>query len=465
MRMPDSTQTNVLLDRARYQADPLADATVSGILGAWNLVPPGAGVEESLRINANQWQRLGSVNRLFGKWQNNASLVGWKTQDEATSPDIAAELEAYVQKAQAMPDWADHAKIERAEAIFLDYGVLSCTLLFCSSLPECYVIPDLSAVLHVSGQLEQRTDHRIRATAAMVFPVMMPGGLSRPEGSGVAQILKVRLIHATIRNLILRGDPEDIVRAFDSGPPSPTSGMLRPMPRIRTTGDMQQNLFSLGWNLGNNALPCNQEELAYTLLTFGYVFLRSMRKLGLGLSLADEDAYLHTWNVVGHILGIRRELMADTMEEAAKLFAVLQARGRSRQVEPDARPDLAQSLMHTMEKVLPLRVLKPFPALLTHHLCGRTTAKDLGLKRRVSWLSRGLFAVGMLAVRAIDQAIRLVSPGFCISALITRVLGNRFMEKVLMDQIRPLKLPGTLLEQVQTMKDRWRSKSKRKSRR
>jgi hypothetical protein len=44
-------------------------------------------------------------------------------------------------------------------------------------------------------------------------------------------------------------------------------------------------------------------------------------------------------------------------------------------------------------------------------------------------------------------------------------LGNRFMEKVLMDQIRPLKLPGTLLEQVQTMKDRWRSKSKRKSRR
>jgi hypothetical protein len=462
MRMPDSAQTNLLLDHARYQADPLADATVSDILGAWNVVPPEAGIEESLRINANQWQRLGCVNRLFGKWQNNASLTDWKTQDSSASPEVAAKLEAYVQKAQAMPDWADRAKIERAEAIFLDYGILSCTLLFCSSLPECYVVPDLSAVLHVSGQLEKRTDHRIRATAAMIFPVMMPGGLTRPGGSGIAQILKVRLIHATIRNLILRGDPEDIVQAFDNSPPSPTSGMLRPLPHIRTTGDMQQNLFSLGWNLGTNALPCNQEELAYTLLTFGYVFLRSLRKLGLGLSPADEDAYLHTWNVVGHILGIRRELMVDTMAEAADLFAVLQARGRSRQVEPDARPELAQSLMHTMEKVLPLRVLKPFPVLLTHHLCGRATASELGLKRRVSWLSRGLFAIGMLAVRAIDSVIRLVLPGYCISRLITRVLGGRFMEKILMDQIRPLKLPGTLLEQVQTMNDRWRSKSKGK---
>ncbi|MEB0178442.1 oxygenase MpaB family protein, partial [Undibacterium sp. CCC3.4] len=72
--------------------------------------------------------------------------------------------------------------------------------------------------------------------------------------------------------------------------------------------------------LGEDGLPCNQEELAYTLLTFGYVFLRSLRTLGLGLAQEDELAYLHTWNVVGHILGIRRELMAETMEQAEALF-------------------------------------------------------------------------------------------------------------------------------------------------
>jgi hypothetical protein len=79
----------------------------------------------------------------------------------------------------------------------MEYGALSVTMLFCSSLPECYVIPDLAAVLHATGQLETHTDYRIRATGAMIFPVMMAGGLTAPDGGGIAQILKVRLIHHT----------------------------------------------------------------------------------------------------------------------------------------------------------------------------------------------------------------------------------------------------------------------------
>ena len=43
-----------------------------------------------------------------------------------------------------------------------DHGALSCILLFCASLPECYVVPDLSSVLHTTGQLEQNTEYRIR---------------------------------------------------------------------------------------------------------------------------------------------------------------------------------------------------------------------------------------------------------------------------------------------------------------
>ena len=66
----------------------------------------------------------------------------------------------------------------------MDHGALSCILLFCASLPECYVVPDLSSVLHTTGQLEQNTEYRIRSTAAMIFPVMLHGGLSH-RGAGV----------------------------------------------------------------------------------------------------------------------------------------------------------------------------------------------------------------------------------------------------------------------------------------
>lgn len=129
----------------------------------------------------------------------------------------------------------------------------------------------------------------------MIFPVMMQGGLAQPEGSGVAQILKVRLIHACIRSLILRDSPADVMAQLGDQRNQTGAGVIAPLADAATGRiSMHQSMAAHGWKVGEDGLPCNQEELAYTLLTFGYVFLRSMRKLGLGLSQADEEAFLHT---------------------------------------------------------------------------------------------------------------------------------------------------------------------------
>ena len=61
---------------------------------------------------------------------------------------MAKALNHYVQAAQMLPPWADARKFERAEKLFMDHSALSCILLLCASLPECYVVPDLSSVLH-----------------------------------------------------------------------------------------------------------------------------------------------------------------------------------------------------------------------------------------------------------------------------------------------------------------------------
>ena len=34
----------------------------------------------------------------------------------------------------------------------------------------------------------------------------------------------------------------------------------------------------------------------------------------------DEEAYLHCWNVVGHVLGIHRDLLVDTMAQGAAML-------------------------------------------------------------------------------------------------------------------------------------------------
>lgn len=197
---PQPSAPNLSFQDMRRHADPLGDGTIARILGDW----PAQGWPAD---DAPQWRRIAEVNRLFGEWADNASLAHWHAPSTVLGQEAAQALTDYVQQAQALPPWADPQKIQRAERLFMEHGALSCILLFCSSLPECYVLPDLADVLHTAGQLEQHTEHRIRSTAAMIFPVMMRGGLDANGGAGIAQSLKVRLIHSTIRNLILRGAP------------------------------------------------------------------------------------------------------------------------------------------------------------------------------------------------------------------------------------------------------------------
>ncbi len=457
-----------LLDQLRFTADPLADDTVSRIVGPWQSLPESPDLQATLDANTLPWQRLTVVNHLFGKWQDNQSLRDWRADPATTPPDIAAELAQFVRTAQVLPEWADARKMERAEQIFIDHSLLSCVLLFCSSLPECYVIPDLSSVLQATGQLDQHTDYRIRATAAMVFPVMMPGGLMSASGSGMAQIIKVRLIHATVRNLLLRGSPSHAVAAHSAPQGHTDQGVAPPLsselpgsePKTQPKPSMQTTLFALGWDVNAQGLPCNQEELAYTLLTFGYVVLRSLRKLGLGLAPADEEAYLHAWNVVGHVLGLQADLRVERMADAEILFTQLQARGIARQVTPDPRPHLTRALMQTMQAVLPLRVLKPVPVLLTRFLCGAGTSAQLSLNLQVSWVARLLFMLGMSIILGLDRLIRLLSPGFTFSGLLTRWVGERFMRELLLSQTRPLQLPWTLRQQMQGELDKRSAKKK-----
>ena len=180
--LPDTLDT--LLDHTQYRADPLADRTINDILGPWGQLPDAAAAKlqesgEASTLVAQwqpQWQKLAAVTQTFAQWTDNGSISGWRG-GPGLAPEISASLENYVQAARRLPDWADPAKLTRAEALFMDYGALSVTRLFCSSLPECYVIPDLAAVLQVTGKLVTHTDYRIRATGAMIFPVMMRGGL------------------------------------------------------------------------------------------------------------------------------------------------------------------------------------------------------------------------------------------------------------------------------------------------
>jgi hypothetical protein len=423
------------LDAMQWVADPHADETVAAILA--NATP-----EERAR-------RVDALNAAIRGWQTNAAVRAAAPDAKLAALGLEQPLVRYLGAAQPLPAWAQPERIARAEAIFMDYGALSVTMLFCASLPECYVVPDLAAVLHATGQLEDRAEHRIRTTGAMIFPVMMHGGLTQPDGAGIAQILKVRLIHATIRNLILRGPPGALT----------SRSQVLPLAAARPGDSMTHALGVHGWDLARCGLPNNQEELAYTLLTFSYVFLRSMRRLGIPLTAEQEEDYLHAWNVAGHFLGIRRELMVDTMDAAAELFARMQARGRAAGLAdrtlPDARPHLAAALMNAMKSAFPHGMLRDFPVLLTRRLLEPQSCADLGLDAEVSWVSRTCFAAVMSGIRAVDAVARLAFADFSLSRLVTRAVGYRLTCALLMSQTRELAVPSGLRPGIRALIARW----------
>ena len=407
------------------EADPLADRTVAAIIGPWSDVSGAMGPGIA---------RIGQATRLMSDWTTNASLRSWAPEALAADADVVAALRAYIDEGSRLPEWARKADLERAEDIFMDYGPLSCVLLFCASLPQCYVLPHLSEVLHVAGQLEAHTEHRIRQTAAMVFPVMMKDGLTGGDGGGIAQVLKVRLIHATIRHLILRGTPQE------------AAGRIDPVASPGGPANLQQALLANGWDVPRQGLPCNQLELAYTLLTFSYVFLKGMRKLRMRLSKREEEAYLHTWNVAGHVLGIRADLMAHTMKEAAAMFKGIQSMARARPSTPDVRPALGRALIDTMGRSIWLPVIRKLPVPMTRWLIGGRTAGEIGVNERVGLLTRATFLGARLAVRVFDDVMRLVVRRFSLTRMFTRVVGYHLLTRFLLDQTRPLGLPDELLQ-------------------
>lgn len=425
----------------RLRADPLADDTVARILGGWDDGAPPL----------SRWDAIALVERALASWDANGTLDAWRADDSTPAP-IGAALEDYLQRARRLPAWCDAGKVGCAEAVFGGLGMLSLTLLSCAGVPEAGVAADLA---------EQHPDDRMRSAAALMFATMLPGGLLEPAGAGVAQILKLRLRNALTRHLVVRGNPGEAL----------TYGAA--VPALLPEGaDPYRALFARGWDVRASGLPRNQEELAHTLLSFQYVPLRSLRRLGLGLPKQEEDAWLHAWNVVGHLLGIEETLLAASMPDGAVLLARLQrhartiagaryaASGRKGGAPvygkmPDPRPALATALMRALQGEIRRRSLKPFPVLLARRLCGPATARALGLHDQVSRFARALFAFGMGATCAVDTVAGRFFPGLSGARLAARILGYRVALRFLMDPARPLDLPEALLRQVDGVLRDW----------
>lgn len=361
-RFTPDPSLEALLESMRFEADPLADDTVRQLFAS------GIGMSRVHELLTHLIRRGPPPDELL---------------PEAGDQAARAALEPYLAHCQTLPPWADRAVIGRAGALFAEHGMLAFSVLGCASLPVGYAAPEAARVLGFTQQLTAHAQRRLAETALFLIDVMSLGGLE-PGGRGLQDIARVRLMHAAIRHLLLQPAP------------GPLGGGHRDFARV---------LAEASWDAREHGQPIHQVVMSATILCFSFVALRSVRHMGLRPPPEAEHAYLHAWNVVGHLMGVRDELLLprpETYAAAEKLFNHIWHRFRARAPYAEGTR-LTAALLRFLED--PLHDLPPplphLPRLVMRDLIGPDLTRLLGVE--LGFWDEVLLGVAVRGIRELDH--------------------------------------------------------------
>lgn len=276
---------------------------------------------------------IGAVNSLM------RTLV---MNEYAPLTDVPPIVADYLRQTQSLPDWADPAMLKAGEQIFWQFGPELIVILTCYGLPFCYLGKNGVPVLALTTRLMSNPARRVLETAQMLVDVMGPGGLISDQGRGRRTIQKVRLMHAAVRHLAPRS-PE--------------------------------------WK-AEYGLPVNQEDLAGTLLAFSFISLEGLRKIGITVTPADQEAYLHCWAIVGQMLGLQPSMIPVRMEQAQALASTI---SRREFAPSEYGVEMTAALVNMLAGVIPGDLFRQTPRLMIRYFLGEECARWLGVHEN-AWI-------------------------------------------------------------------------------
>lgn len=208
--------------------------------------------------------------------------AGWRMVDEALAgrdvPGAPPELWDVVGPALEPPDWVDLDLVDAgAVARWRVSSATQALALTCGSLAFGYRSGALSRPLVATGRLTQMAPRRLGETARWTVVATQPGAL-RPGGDGIRATVRLRLVHALVRaHLARKGD----------------------------------------WDVEAWGVPLSAADtMATGLGGFLIVPLNALADLGVRHSPADLEAQFHLWRWISFLMGVEREDLPDSLEEA-----------------------------------------------------------------------------------------------------------------------------------------------------
>lgn len=200
-------------------------------------------------------------------------------------PEAPPSLRALFAELDRVPPWVDWSALDAGGELLMRSGPFGGMVLGAGSLILGYASPGGNKPLVFSGRLKETAARRLDETSRFVQAVCRPGGMKR-HGDGFKITVKVRLMHAEVRRMILR------------------SGR---------------------WDEARWGKPINQHDMSATTLLFSLAVLEGLRMLGLEIPGEEAEQYTQLWRYVGWVMGCDRDLTPASEYEARKLAGLIRA--------------------------------------------------------------------------------------------------------------------------------------------
>jgi hypothetical protein len=187
-------------------------------------------------------------------------------------PEAPEVLRRFIQAVERTPDWVDQAQLAQGARFIQSTGQYGMLVLRDAGLMAGYQASAINQTLVMTGSLQRGAQRRVAETTSWWLDCIADGGLHR-HGSGFKTTLRVRAMHALVRQNLLR----------------------RP-----------------DWNSAEYGLPINQVDMQATYLGFSVVHLMALRVTGVVVSRSDAQAMVHFWRYLGWLMGVEEDLLSCT---------------------------------------------------------------------------------------------------------------------------------------------------------
>ncbi|KNE70501.1 hypothetical protein AMAG_14625 [Allomyces macrogynus ATCC 38327] len=275
------------LEALRTVGDPLADDALDALLAA--------------RITASV-----PIHDLVSALRDAATALD---AHDATSPytQLAPHHQTAIRALWAqvttVPDWVDWTRVKDGQDFYYQHATAMAWILAMGSLLTVYTAASIGAVLDATAYLtghgkgdDRVVARRIVETGHMINLAMWSTDALRPGGEGWASVVNVRFLHALVRRRVLA------------------------KAKVGT------------YSVALHGVPVNQEDMAFTGLSFVAIVLMGLERLGFisGITTPGRnppdlakgiDGYVHAWAYIQYLSGIRDDVNPYIPPSAAAKIA------------------------------------------------------------------------------------------------------------------------------------------------